>query len=286
MARFTQPGGSGGGVQLPQGLGTSASPTFDKVYTDHQGDGTNFSVGDDVWIGDVNTANFMSVKGQQDATLGGIIFGSNLTETIDSDGNNLTLNANGDIHMFTNNGDLVLSPNNEAYLWDSSDPGLRIATISDIPTVTPMAYGAFHDENSFGPYAANAEHALSYESTDISSNVHIGGINNSEIVMDVAGRFNIQFSTQFHATSGGAIVYVWLKKNGTSIPWSNTRVDITANNPYAVLAWNWFVDAAQYDAFEIFWSSPSNNVKVEALTGLTGTKPNVPSNIVTVNQVG
>lgn len=278
MARFTQGGSGGGGTELPQNLATNASPTFDKIYTTHQGDGTNVSIGDDVWIGDVNTGNFMSVQGQQDSTLGGIIFGDALTEKISTNSQDLILEASNDIILYPGS--------NFAYL-NQVDPDHRIAVLSDIPTApTPMAYGAFHDENSFGPFAANSEQALSYETTDMSSNVHIGGINNSEIIMDVAGKFNIQFSTQFHSSPGAGIVYIWLKKNGTTIPWTGTRLDITSNNPYAVAAWNWFVDAAQYDAFEIFWSATTNNVKVEAITGLTGHKATVPSNIVTVTQIG
>lgn len=34
------------------------------------------------------------------------------------------------------------------------------------------------------------------------------------------------------------------------------------------------------------WTSSSNAVKIEAITGLTGGRPNVPSLIVTINQVG
>lgn len=46
------------------------------------------------------------------------------------------------------------------------------------------------------------------------------------------------------------------------------------------------VTATAGDSYEIFWSSPNSSaVKVESLTGLTGTKPDVPSMIVTVNQV-
>ena len=45
-------------------------------------------------------------------------------------------------------------------------------------------------------------------------------------------------------------------------------------------------DAAYADAFEIFWSATTNNIKVESITGLTGHKATVPANIVTVTQVG
>jgi hypothetical protein len=52
------------------------SGSFDKVHATNNGNGTNFKVGDDLWIGDVNTVNTMQVSGQQDATKGYIKFGS------------------------------------------------------------------------------------------------------------------------------------------------------------------------------------------------------------------
>lgn len=335
MARFLQPSnGSGGGVELPQDLRTVASPTFNKIYINNNGAGRNISVGDDVWIGDVNYGNFMSIQGQQDDSQGGIIFGSALNEKIWTGGGGelnfqssdklvfktktvldhysvlqftgntndpfaqiyvddalfiegqagVSLNSyNGNTtYIGSSQGQVILDGDNGEFLNSSGNPLNQIATLGDIKT---MGYGAFHDETTFGPYAANSEHALSYQSTDLSYGVHIGGINNSELVMERSGVYNIQFSTQFHSSPGAAIVYVWLKKNGTSMPWTNTRFDITSNNPYAVAAWNWLIDCSEADSIEIYWSSPSNNVKVEAITGLTGTKPNVPSNIVTVTQV-
>ena len=124
MARFTQPGG-GEGTPLPQGLGTSSSPTFDKVYTTHNSDGTNVKIGDDAWIGDVDTMNHIAIIGVEDDTQGGIIFGSNETEFISSDGTNLSLTADNDI---------ILNPGSTyAYIGTPQEDGSnRIAKMSDI----------------------------------------------------------------------------------------------------------------------------------------------------------
>ena len=277
MSRFTNP--------ISSGDGGSSTDTFDKIYVTNNGNGTNIKVGDDIWFGDVDVANHVAIRGVEDSVEGGLILGDQGTAIITGNNNELNLHAFSNVNISADAapGWINLSAYEGAYV-NGIDPDNKIATIKDLPGI--MAYGAFHDENSFGPYASNTEHALSYETTDMNSNVHIGGINNSEIITDVAGKFNIQFSTQFHVTSSSAIVYVWLKKNGTSMPWTNTRVDIAASNPYAVLAWNWFVEANANDSFEIYWSSPSATVVIQAITGLTGTKPNVPSNILTVNQIG
>ena len=65
---------------INQNLGTSNSPSFDQVLATNNGNGTNFKVGDDAWIGDVNAANTIRVKGQQDATAGYITFGNQVTQ--------------------------------------------------------------------------------------------------------------------------------------------------------------------------------------------------------------
>lgn len=60
----------------------SASPTLTGTVTapffaaSDNGNGTNFKVGDDVWLGDINIANTMSLKGIQSAASGYIRFGS------------------------------------------------------------------------------------------------------------------------------------------------------------------------------------------------------------------
>lgn len=278
MARFTQPNNGGGSTELPQGLGTNSSPTFDKIYITNNGSGTDVYIGDDIILGDVDIANFMSLRGQEDPSQAGIVFGNNDTEKIYTDGNNLNLQANNDI---------VLYPGSSYAYLNNVVEGQRLVVQDDLKTAPQyFAYGSFHDQTTFGPYPANTEHAFSYQTTDMSNDVHIGGIENTQITIDRDGKFNIAFSAQMHVTSSSAIVFIWIKKNGTSLPWTNTRYDITANNPYAVPAWNFFVDAQAGDYFELFWSSPNSaNVKVESITGLTGTKPNVPSMILTVNQV-
>ena len=52
------------------------SGSFDKVYATNNGNGTNFAVGDDAWIGDINVANTMQVSGVEDPTKGYVRFGS------------------------------------------------------------------------------------------------------------------------------------------------------------------------------------------------------------------
>jgi hypothetical protein len=54
----------------------SGDGIFNTVQANINGTGTNFKVGDDAYIGDMNVTNTMIVSGQQDRELGYIQFGS------------------------------------------------------------------------------------------------------------------------------------------------------------------------------------------------------------------
>jgi hypothetical protein len=79
--QYTANAGSGAlsNTQILAGLQTvsnTANITFDYVATANNGQGFNFKVGDDAWIGDINTADTMSVRGQQNAANAYIVFGN------------------------------------------------------------------------------------------------------------------------------------------------------------------------------------------------------------------
>jgi len=73
---------SGGNVTVGIG-GTSNVATFttaglvaNSVAATNNGGGTNFKVGDDTWLGDINVADTLSIRGQQNAANAYIVFGN------------------------------------------------------------------------------------------------------------------------------------------------------------------------------------------------------------------
>ena len=60
-----------------QTVSSTANITFDYIAAANNGQGTNFKVGDDTWIGDINVADTMSVRGQQNNQNAYISFGNN-----------------------------------------------------------------------------------------------------------------------------------------------------------------------------------------------------------------
>jgi hypothetical protein len=65
-----------GGVITGTSTSVSGGVTANSVSATSNGAGTNFRVGDDIWIGDINIADTMSIRGQQSALNGYIVFGN------------------------------------------------------------------------------------------------------------------------------------------------------------------------------------------------------------------
>jgi hypothetical protein len=65
-----------GSVKLDNSLSVVSDITGSIISATNNGNGTNFKVGDDAWIGDVNRTNTIQISGQQDSTKGYIKFGS------------------------------------------------------------------------------------------------------------------------------------------------------------------------------------------------------------------
>jgi len=78
-----------GAIVVSGGIGVGGNVTADIVHATNNGNGTNFQIGDDLWLGDINVANTARVMGQQDNTQGYIVFGStNATNYIGRSGSN------------------------------------------------------------------------------------------------------------------------------------------------------------------------------------------------------
>jgi len=65
-----------GSVEVSSSLNVLNNITASMIYANINGTGTNFKVGDDAYIGDINVVNTMQVSGQQDGTKAFIKFGS------------------------------------------------------------------------------------------------------------------------------------------------------------------------------------------------------------------
>jgi hypothetical protein len=129
--------------------------------------------------------------------------------------------------------------------------------------------------------SANVSQSMNFETTDISSGVSI--VSNSQITLANSGTYNIQFSAQVLADTGADDVYIWLKKNGTNVSASAGHV-VLSNNEELIAAWNYVVDAAASDYFELVWQNTAGDA-VLLSEAASGNIPSIPSIILTVTQV-
>lgn len=147
-------------------------------------------------------------------------------------------------------------------------------------------YGSFYDTTTLTASTSAKALPLNQVDTSATNGVSVLGSPQTRITMSRAGVFNIQFSGQLSKTDGGTdIVYIWLRKNGTDVPDSNTGVTLIGNSAKQVAAWNFMVSLGQGEYVELMWQSPTSGTSTQMLTTSPGVGPEIPSMIVTVQQV-
>jgi hypothetical protein len=149
---------------------------------------------------------------------------------------------------------------------------------------SPLTHGSFYDTTTQTNPVANTVNLVTYNSTVSSFNVSIGQVTSRVYVAETAV-YNIQFSMQLDKTGGSSsAVYIWLRKNGVNVPNSATKIVIDGPNSEIVAAWNFVIDLAAGDYFELAWQSSDTNV-VLAEAAASGNIPEIPSVILTVTYV-
>jgi hypothetical protein len=113
-------------------------------------------------------------------------------------------------------------------------------------------------------------------------------VNNSEITAAVAGTYNLQFSIQLLANpGGGGDVEIWLAKNGSAVPETNTRFHIKNTNEAEFAALNYVESLAAGDFLQLFWSTGDADNFLYGEVGPTALGgPGIPAAIITIVPVG
>jgi hypothetical protein len=178
----------------------------------------------------------------------------------------------------------------ENYLLYNSNSGEITYTSALSLTGGLKAFGSFYDTTIQPATIATGGTGMRYNTTDISNKVYIDNDSDGNptlIRFQQVGVYNIQFSAQlFHTGGGGStqIVNIWLKKNGSNVTWSDTKVISKSSDNYNVAAWNFFgTVTSTSDFYQIYWyeNNTVSNVQLVAEPAGVG----IPSVILTVNQV-
>ncbi len=155
----------------------------------------------------------------------------------------------------------------------------------------PCYWGAFWDETSQIAAAINTPTAIMMRESDESNyDVHVES--NSQIKVNNPGVYSITFSIQF--TNDNTAIHdinVWLRKNGTDVPASDSRFSITAKHGGVdgnlIGTINYVVALSANDYFQLIWATSDVNAYIHAESAQVSpfTHPSIPGIICTVVQV-
>ena len=155
-----------------------------------------------------------------------------------------------------------------------------------------VPYGAFEDTGD-QTATANTATVMTFNTTDFSNGVTV--VSNSKMTVAQAGLYNLQFSVQFENTDTQEHdVTIWLRKDasgaGVDISGSAGLVGIPSSHGgisgHIIVGWNYFITLNANEFVEIWWSTPSTQVSIQAYAaGTSPTRPSTASVVATMTFV-
>ena len=149
----------------------------------------------------------------------------------------------------------------------------------------PGYYGVFMSTQTQTSAGANQINTVTYNTT-----VEADGFiayNGDRIRNTYAGVYLYTFSIVIAKTDGGHDdIDIWLDKNGTDIPNSNTRYTVDKQNGHDLVTLTFASTMAANSDLRIHWSSADADMRL--LTSgpfTTPTRPVIPAIILTANQI-
>ena len=172
-------------------------------------------------------------------------------------------------------------------------------TATTFTGITRSEYGSTGASHAAGVYVTEAQAvpsattalAVPFDSTDTSNQVSIDATDNSKIVFDIPGYYNIQFSAQLlNPRSSIDNVVFWFRKNEEDIAYS-AGVSTVPTGPSATLgatitAWNIVVPVNAGDNIQLMMHSTSGDTVIGTYPpGTAPVHPASPSIILTATFV-
>jgi hypothetical protein len=149
-------------------------------------------------------------------------------------------------------------------------------------------YGAFSSYLSQST-TANTATLLTLSNTDFASGV---ALNNSKIVVESPGIYNLQFSVQVqNLDNASQDMFIWLRQNGVDIVGSTGVLGLPARKAvgdpfHDIKGWNYFLSLKANDYIEIYWSTTIATVTIPTYAAsATPTKPSTASVVATMSFV-
>ena len=147
-----------------------------------------------------------------------------------------------------------------------------------------LPYGQFQSQSDQTAAAIDVAYAVTYDVSDFLDGVTLSS--GSRLTVPDAGVYTVSYSIQFKNTTNGIQdIDIWLRKNGTDIPDTNSRFSISARkgagNPSHLIATTpIMVELAANDYVQVMWHVTDTGVSIEhfpAVTAVPGTTPAHPA---------
>ena len=132
---------------------------------------------------------------------------------------------------------------------------------------------------------------LTFNNTDYSNGIVVDGTDQTKLVFNVSGLYNIQFSAQLlNFTTSADNVTIWNRVNGVDIPASAGITEVSPKHGSApgtnLVSWNFFQDFVVGDYLQVAWTSDTGNTVIASYpAGVTPVHPLSPGVILTAQFV-
>jgi hypothetical protein len=148
---------------------------------------------------------------------------------------------------------------------------------------TGKFYGSFYHSTTQSGFLENTTYILSASTISESNGITV--INGTNFTVSSGATYNLQFSAQVQKTQGGSPqdMYIWLKKNGTNVKFSNTKITLANNNDLLVASWNFVITLSAGEYLQLAFQVTDPHIIVFAAP--ESDIPEIPSVIVTVVQI-
>jgi hypothetical protein len=136
------------------------------IRASNDGNGTNFLIGNDMWLGDINVSNGTRFMGYEDNNIAKIYLGSNsVNDYLESNYSNVRLNSNNDLNLYSGN-DVNITGSNNIHIMGSNSVGVGQTDNS----------GYFYSEANYAEVYGNYEIEL-YSNSEVLIYANSGSVN-------------------------------------------------------------------------------------------------------------
>ncbi len=155
-----------------------------------------------------------------------------------------------------------------------------------------LPYGQFQSQSDQTAAAIDTAYAVTYDQSDFLDGVTLSS--GSRLTVPDAGVYVVSYSIQFKNTTNGIQdIDIWLRKNGTDIPDTNSRFSISARKSagspsHLIVTTPIMVELAANDYIQVMFHVTSTSVSLEhfpAVTYSAGVTPAIPATPSAIVQV-